>query len=81
MTAYVHVRLPVDTAISALVQTRILLSRATPLSPENGISLKEEKLLRSQAVAQQKIFLAAMEKLQSKPSRPQGEPPAKKQTG
>ena len=62
----------VDTAIAALVQTRILLSRATPLSPENGISLKEEKLFRSQAVAQQKIFLSAMEKLQRlKPARDQ----------
>ena len=68
----------VDTAISALVQTRILLSRATPLSPENGISLKEEKLLRSQAVAQQKIFLSAMEKLEPKPSRSRAKPPAKK---
>jgi len=58
----------VDIAIAALIQTRILLSRATPLSPENGISLKEEKLFRSQAVAQQKIFLSAMEKLASKPS-------------
>jgi hypothetical protein len=54
----------VDTAIAAFVQTRILLSRATPLSPENALSIKEEKLLRSQAIAQQKIFLAAMEKLQ-----------------
>ena len=54
----------VDTAIAAFIQTRILLSRATPLSAENGISLKEEKMLRSQAIAQQKIFLSAMEKLQ-----------------
>ena len=62
----------VDTAIAALVQTRILLTRATPLSPENGISLKEEKVLRSQAIAQQKIFLAAMGKLQRlKPARGQ----------
>ena len=69
----------VDAAISALVQTRILLSRATPLSPENGISLKEEKLLRSQAVAQQKIFLSAMEKLQRlEPARALAKPPAKK---
>jgi len=71
----------VDTAITALVQTRILLSRATPLSPESGISIKEEKLLRSQAIAQQKIFLAAMEKLQSKPSRTLAKSPAKKKTG
>jgi hypothetical protein len=70
-----------DTAIAAFVQTRILLTRATPLSPENGISLKEEKLLRSQAIAQQKIFLSAMDKLQPKPARPQGRPPAKKKTG
>jgi hypothetical protein len=69
----------VDTAIAALVQTRILLSRATPLSPENGISIKEEKLLRSQAIAQQKIFLSAMDKLQRlKPARPLAKPPAKK---
>jgi len=69
----------VDTAIAAFVQTRILLSRATPLSPENGISIKEEKVLRSQAVAEQKIFLSSMEKLGgSKPSRPLVEPPAKK---
>ena len=55
----------IDTAIAALIQTRILLSRATPLSPENATSLQEEKLFRSQAIAQQKIFLSAMEKLQS----------------
>ena len=62
----------VDTAIAALIQTRILLSRATPLGPENGISLKEEKLFRSQAIAQQKIFLSAMDKLQRlKPARDQ----------
>jgi hypothetical protein len=72
----------VDTAIAAFVQTRILLSRATPLSPENALSIKEEKLLRSQAIAQQKIFLAAMEKLQRlKPAWPLAEPPAKKKTG
>jgi hypothetical protein len=71
----------VDTAIAAFVQTRILLSRATPLSPENATSLKEEKLLRSQAIAQQKIFLSAMEKLEPKPVRPLAEPPAKKKTG
>ncbi len=72
----------VDTAITALVQTRILLSRATPLSPENGISIKEEKLLRSQAIAQQKIFLSAMDKLQRlKPARPTAKPPAKKKSG
>ena len=72
----------VDTAIAALVQTRILLSRATPLSPENGISLKDEKMLRSQAVAQQKIFLSAMEKLGgSKPARSLAKPPAKRKTG
>ena len=68
----------VDTAVAALIQTRILLNRATPLCPENGVSLKEEKLCRSQAIAQQKIFLSAMEKLASKPSRPLGIPPAKK---
>ena len=68
----------IDTAISALIQTRILLNRATPLCPENGISLKEEKLFRSQAIAQQKIFLSAMEKLEPKPSRSLDEPPTKK---
>ena len=68
----------VDTAVAALIQTRILLNRATPLCPENGISLKEEKVFRSQAVAQQKIFLSAMEKLQSKPSRSLSQSPAKK---
>jgi len=71
----------IDTAISALVQTRVLLSRSTPLSPENGISIKEEKLLRSQAVAQQKIFLAAMEKLEPRPSRSLAKPTAKKKIG
>jgi hypothetical protein len=54
---------------------------ATPLSPENGISLKEEKLVRSQAIAQQKIFLSAMEKLEPKPSRSLAELPAKKKIG
>jgi len=71
----------VDTAVAALIQARILLSRATPLSPENATSLKEEKLLRSQAIAQQKIFLSAMEKLASRPPRPLAKPPAKKKTG
>ena len=72
----------IDAAITALVQTRILLSRATPLSPHNAISIKEEKLFRSQAIAQQKIFLAAMDKLQRlKPARPLAESPAKKKTG
>ena len=68
----------VDTAITAFVQTRILLSRATPLCPENGISLKEEKLFRSQAIAQQKIFLAAMEKLEPRPRQSLSKSPAKK---
>ena len=71
----------VDTAIAALIQTRILLSRATPLSPENATSLKEEKLFRSQAIAEQKIFLSAMEKLEPKPSRTLAKSPAKKKTG
>ena len=64
----------VDTAIAALIQTRILLSRATPLSPENATSLKEEKLFRSQAIAQQKIFLSAMEKLKPEHSRTRAKP-------
>ena len=54
----------VDAAASAFVQSRILLDRATPLSPENGPPPKDEKLYRSQATAQQKLFLAAMDKLQ-----------------
>jgi hypothetical protein len=68
----------VDTAVAALIQTRILLNRATPLCPENGVSLKEEKLFRSQAIAQQKIFLSAMEKLESKPARSVGGQPTRK---
>jgi hypothetical protein len=68
----------VDTAVAALIQTRILLNRATPLCPENGISLKEEKLFRSQAIAQQKIFLSAMEKLEPKPPRLGGGQPTNK---
>jgi len=68
----------VDTAVAALIQTRILLNPATPLCPENGVSLKEEKLFRSQAVAQQKIFLAAMEKLEPRPRQSLSKSPAKK---
>ena len=64
----------VDAAVEAFVQAKILLSRASPLSLHNGPPPKEEKLFRSQAIAQQKIFLSAMEKLEPKPSRP----PAKK---
>jgi len=54
----------VDAAASAFVQTRILLNRATPLSADCGPPPQEEKLYRSQATAQQKLFLAAMDKLQ-----------------
>ena len=68
----------VDAAVEAFVQARILLSRANPLSPYNGPAPKEEQLFRSQAVRQQKLFMGAMEKLQPKPSRPLGRPPAKK---
>ena len=68
----------VDTAVAALIQARILLNRATPLCPENGMSLKEEKLFRSQAIAQQKIFLSAMEKLASIPRQSRAKPPVKK---
>ena len=53
----------VDAAASAFVQTRILLNRATPLSADCGPPPKDEKLYRSQATAQQKLFLAAMDKL------------------
>lgn len=67
----------VDTAIAAFVQARILLSRATPLSPYNGPPPDQEKLYRSQATVQQKLFLAAMSKLQPKPARPIGRPPTK----
>ena len=63
----------VDAAVGAFVQTRILLDRATPLSADCGPPPQEEKLYRSQATAQQKLFLAAMDKLQgSEPRRRQG---------
>ena len=67
----------VDAAVTAFVQTQILLSRATPMSVNNGPLPNEEKLFRSQATAQQKIFMAAMDKLKPKPVRPMGRPPAK----
>ena len=67
----------VDTVIAAFVQTRILLGRATPLSMDNGPLPDEEKLFRSQAVTQQKIFMAAMDKLQPKPVRSPGRSLAK----
>ena len=56
---------------------KILLSRATPLGPHNGPLLDEEREFRRQATVQQKLFLATMDKLQPKPVRPMGGPPAK----
>ncbi|NQU39419.1 MAG: hypothetical protein HQ523_05655 [Lentisphaerae bacterium] len=67
----------VDAAVTAFVQMRIMLSRATPLSTSNGPLPSEEKLFRSQATTQQKIFMTAMDKLRSKPARPVSRPPAK----
>jgi len=71
----------VEAAVEAFVQAKILLSRANPLSPYNGPAPREEQLLRSQAVRQQKLFMGAMEKLEPKPSRLQAKAPAKKKTG
>lgn len=67
----------VDAAIAAFVQTRILLTRATPMSENNGPLPGEEKLYRSQATAQQKLFMTALDKLRPKPARPRGRPRAK----
>jgi len=66
-----------DAAIEAFIQARILLDRATPLSPENGPLPGEEKYLRSQAVTQQKLFLSMLDKLMPKPVRRLGRPPKK----
>jgi len=66
-----------DAAIDAYCQARILLSRATPWSQDFGPLPNEEKLYRSQAVSQQKIFLALMSKLQAKYSQTPGKSPTK----
>lgn len=66
-----------NSAVAAFVEARILLSRAAPLGPDFGPPPSEEKLFRTQAVTQQKVFLNAMAKLQPKPSRPMGRSPAR----
>ena len=66
-----------DAAVEALIQARILLGRATGLSTDNGPLPGEERLYRSQAVQQQKLFMAAMDKLTPKQVRRIGRPPAK----
>jgi len=66
-----------DAGINALVQAKILLHQATPSGPHNGPLLAEEKLYRTQALSQQKVFLNAMARLQPKPTRPVRRPPAK----
>ena len=70
-----------DTAVEALVQARILLGRATPLSSDNGPPPGDEKLYRSQAVQQQKLFVGMMNKLMPKPVRRLGRPPATRRSG
>jgi hypothetical protein len=61
-----------DAAVEALIQSRILLNSA-----DSGPSQGEERLLRTQAVQQQKLFMSAMDKLTPKPMRRMGRPPVK----